>query len=438
MVAWRVLGALGCVLAAAPAARPQSVDLGEAVKPGDCFRVRLRLAVKGDLLVLKEGTRLPLPLEVAAAHDYSERVLSAGGPGADKVARLYGAASSSVKIGGAKSERSLRPERRLCVAQRFKDQPLTYSPAGALTRDELDLTTHLDTPALPGLLPGKAVAVGGTWRPADAAVLAVCGFEALSKHDLAGKLESVKDGVAVFSVKGPVEGIDAGAIVKLTVEATGKFDVAGKRIVGLEWGQKDERDQGPVSPAWATQTTWAVERSATPTAAGLEDVALVSIPPSFEPPASMVQLDFREPGGHYALLHERDWHHVAQTGEHGVFRLMDRGDFVAQATVTVWTKADKGGHLSPEQFKAALAKTPGWEPENELQAGEIKAEGRYAYRLSVLGKLDGVAVLQNFYLVATPDGEQVVVTFTLTPKQADKLGARDLAFVAALEIPAPK
>jgi hypothetical protein len=408
------------------------------VKTGDCFRVRLRLAVKGDLLVLQDGGRKPLPVEVSATHDYSERVLSAGGPGADKVARLYESAASTLKIGAARSERSLRPERRLCVAQRYKDQPLTYSPAGALTRDELDLTTHLETPALPGLLPGKAVAVGDTWKPKDAVVLALCGFEALAKQDLTARLESVKDGVAVFSVKGAVEGIDGGAIVKLTVDATGKFDVAGRRVVGLEWGQKDERDQGPVSPAWTTQTTWSVERQAAATPAGLEDVALVSIPGSFEPPASMTQLDFREAGGRYALLHERDWHHVAQTGEHGIFRLMDSGDFVAQATVAPWTKADKGKHLTPEQFKAALSRTPGWEPESELQAGEIKAEGRYAYRLSVLGKLDGVAVLQNFYLIATPDGEQVVVTFTLTPKQADKLAARDLAFVGALEVPAPK
>src|SRR5262249_26306361 len=144
---------------------------------------------------------------------------SVGGPGADKVARLYDAASSTVQIGGAKSERSLRPQRRLCVAQRFKDQPLTYAPAGALTRDEIDLTTHIDTPALPGLLPGKALAVDATWKVGDAAVLALCGFEGLSKHDLPGKLESVKDGVAVFRVKGTAEGIDCGAVVKLTVEA---------------------------------------------------------------------------------------------------------------------------------------------------------------------------------------------------------------------------
>jgi hypothetical protein len=47
-----------------------------------------------------------------------------------------------------------------------------------------------------------------------------------------------------------------------------------------------------------------------------------------------------------------------------------------------------------------------------------------------------VAVVQNFYLLAAPGGEQLVIAVTMTPKQADKLGARDLTLVASLEIPA--
>jgi hypothetical protein len=50
--------------------------------------------------------------------------------------------------------------------------------------------------------------------------------------------------------------------------------------------------------------------------------------------------------------------------------------------------------------------------------------------------MDGLAVVQNFYLVAAPGGEQVVLAFTMTPKQADKLGARDLSLVGSLDVPA--
>ena len=117
-------------------------------------------------------------------------------------------------------------------------------------------------------------------------------------------------------------------------------------------------------------------------------------------------------------------------------RLMDRGDFVAQVTLTPWTKAENGKHLAPEDFRQAMADTPGWELEDELQAEEVPAEGGYwVYRISALGDLDGAKVMQNFYLVAGPDGQQLVLAFTLPPKQADRLGTRDLSMAASLAFP---
>src|SRR5581483_867524 len=200
--------------------------------------------------------------------------------------------------------------------------------------------------------------------------------------------------------------------------------------------QKAQRDQGPVSPASTLDITVTLDRKEVAPPAELGDVALVSVPEGFSPPGPMTNLEYRDPKDRFALLHPRDWHLTAATGEHTVLRLMDRGDYVAQVTVTPWTSAKKGEHLTPDQFKAAMRSTSGWRPERELQAGEVPAEGKYVYRLSEQGLLDGVPVLQNFFLVAAPTGEQVVLTFTLAPKLADKLGARDLSMAASIEVPA--
>jgi len=107
--------------------------------------------------------------------------------------------------------------------------------------------------------------------------------------------------------------------------------------------------------------------------------------------------------------------------------------------VTPWTKAKKGEHISAAAFKTAMNDASGWRPERELQTGEVPSgDRRWIYRYSVQGQLEGVEVLQNFYLIAGPDGEQVVLTFTLAPKQADKLGARDLSLAGSVEVPAAK
>ena len=222
----------------------------------------------------------------------------------------------------------------------------------------------------------------------------------------------------------------------MTVTATGKFDLKTKRLTSLEWKQNDERQQGPVSPASTVEATTMVSRRAIKQPVSLTDVALVSVP-SNAPPAALVQLDCHDAKGRFSFLYNREWQITSQTNDHVILRLMDNGDFVAQATVTPWTNADKGMHLTPEAFREAMNNTLGWEPEKELQAGEAPAtEGRWIYRISMVGKMDDLSVLQNFYLVAALGGEQVIVAVTLTPKQAEKLGARDLALVGGIELPA--
>ena len=75
--------------------------------------------------------------------------------------------------------------------------------------------------------------------------------------------------------------------------------------------------------------------------------------------------------------------------------------------------------------------------EKELLADEIPGtEGRYIYRIAAQGKMDASDVVQHFYLVAATTGEQVVVTFTMTPRLVEKLGARDLNLIGGLLVPA--
>jgi hypothetical protein len=424
------------VLATTASGWTQTYSLTEEVKAGDCFHLQINMRLTGEMRVHKDGMIAPLKLEANAIHSYPERVLVVGaGTAIEKTARIYETAQAVIQVAGDRSERTLRPDRRLMVIQRQKDQGLVYSPAGALLRSELDLTSeHFDSLTLPGVLPGKIVAIGDTWKLSSAVVQALCLFEGLTDQTVTGKLESVKEDVATFSLTGTATGIDVGAQVKLTIEATGQFDLKTKRLASLDWKQKDERDQGPVSPVTLVDTTYTIRRKVIDQPTALSDVALVSVPDSFAPPAPLVQLEFRDAANRFSLVHGREWHVVAQTKEHVVMRLMDRGDFIAQVTLTPWSSAAKGMHLTPEEFRTAMNETSGWKPDKELQTGVVPAEdGRWIYRICALGQMEGIEVLQYFYLIAAPTGEQLVLAFTMTPKQADKLGARDLALVGSID-----
>jgi hypothetical protein len=161
------------------------------------------------------------------------------------------------------------------------------------------------------------------------------------------------------------------------------------------------------------------------------------MPDGFDPPLPMTQLFYRDAKSRFDLVYAREWLTVSQTNEHLVMRMLDRGDFVAQVTITPWSQARPGEHLSGEAFQQQMAKVPGWEQTDVLQVGEVPSDGgRWIYRLSALGQLEGVKVLQNFYLVAGPGGEQVVLAFTMTQAQAEKLAARDLALAGSIDFPA--
>ncbi|HTU21306.1 MAG TPA: hypothetical protein VMG10_24850, partial [Gemmataceae bacterium] len=435
MSAWRVLGTMGLLLAAAPAGWTQTCPLTETPQAGECFKIQLNMKLSGEMRVRKDDKTVPLKLEADAVHEYPERILIVGRDGlVQKTARIYDTAKATIAVNGERVELSLRPDRRLFVAQNHEDQRLVYSPSGPLTREECQLTAdQFDSAAVTGLLPGKEVSVGDTWKVHAPVVQALCNFEGLTEHNLTGKLDSVSGDTATFSLTGTAAGIDVGALVKVKIEATGRFDLKAKRLVALEWKQKDERDQGPVSPVEVVESTTTLKREAIEQPAALSDVALVPVPQDWEPPAPMTQLDYRDPQSRYSLLYPRCWHITAQVKDQLVMRCMDRGNFVAQATLTPWKKADKGKHLTPEEFKQAMNEMAGWEPEKILQAGEVPSDnGRWVYRYSTSGHTDGITAVQNCYLVATPEGEQLIVVFTMTPKQVDKLGARDLSLIGSL------
>src|SRR5439155_5983142 len=132
-------------------------------------------------------------------------------------------AKASITVDGSTTARVLRPERRLAVAQRQNDNFLCYSPQGPLTRDELEtISEHFDTLCIAGLLPGKEVKVGESWRLGNAAAQGLCQFEGLVANELTGKLAMVADGVAAFAIEGTASGIELGAQAKVTVIATGR------------------------------------------------------------------------------------------------------------------------------------------------------------------------------------------------------------------------
>ncbi len=429
-------------LAKDPPEVPQPLLL-EDLAVDQVFEVDIKLDLKGELRLNTAKGMEKLPTEAKGHHHYFERMLNLGdtphSTGPSRVARYYDKAQALVVAAGEKTERSLRDTRRIFLIQRTKEEFVTFCPEGPLTRSEQELTTdQFDTLAVSGLLPGNKQKSGDPWKIPNATVQKLCHFEGLIEQDLKGTMEKVSGEKAQFRVVGKASGIDQGAQVKAVVEAAGTFDFPTKTITDLLWKQTEERDAGPVNPAGTLSSTLTLKRIRIKTPASLSDKVMEELPGEKEDiPLHLLAIEHKDAKGRYELVHGRNWQIVAETNDHMVLRLLDRGDFIAQCVVTPWDKALKGNHMAPEDFRAAMNKTPGWRPEKELLADEIPGtEGRFIYRIAAQGKMDGSEVIQHFYLVASATGEQVVVTFTMTPRLVEKLGARDLNLIGGLLVPA--
>jgi len=417
----------------------QTVLLVESPVTSECLRTEIRTRIDGERIYFQEDQRKSQKIVLQADHRFDEKILAVHGKSGltAKTARLYELAKSSMSVGVESPVTStIRPDRRLTVAQRTDDGFMAYCPVGPLTSGELNLLgEHFDTLVLSGLLPGKDVSTGGTWDLANAAVIGLCGFEALESHKLTGSLTGIQGDKANFTISGVAKGIDLGAQVALNINATGVYDVSKKKIVSLEWKQEDGRDQGPVSPAFKANVVVNISRLPIEAPAELSDNGLKGVPPGLDAPAHLTTLVYQDSQGLFELIHPRDWHLTGKKDPHTTFRLMDRGDFVAQADITPWQKAAPGQHLDAKDFRDKVLESPGWEPTQVVEEGQIQTTqpGRFIYRVSALGEINQLKVVQTFFLIAGPNGDQAIVAFTTRQTQVGKLAARDVAFVEGLD-----
>jgi hypothetical protein len=420
----------------------QTANLSESIASRDCTRVEIRTKVDGERIYYQDGTPKKQAVKLEAGHRCVERVLNVndktGLP--SKTVRNYEAARSNLIIGSERpTQQALRTDRAFIVAMRGDDALTVFSPKGPLTREELELIgEHFDTLALQGLLPGKQLEVGASWELSNHTALGLCQFEGLESHTLSGRLEAVAGNQAKISISGNAKGIDGGAQVVLTISATATFDIAKRKIVGLEWKQEDQRDQGPLSPGFKATVTVMLTRTVIDEPAELNDAALAMVPAGMEAPAGMTAIVYRDPQGRFDLTHPREWRMTSATDQHTTMRLVERGDLVAQVNITTLDRAAPGQHMDPAEFKDKMMASPGWEPGEVIEESEIKGRAdRFVYRLSAAGMIDGKQIVQTFYLVAGGNGAQAVVAFQTQPQKIAKLAGRDLVFVEGFE-PNPK
>lgn len=426
-------------LAVSSVAQAQAVNLTEAPLAQRCVRIEMTMELEGKIIVRQKDKEQSYPHKAQAKHVYLERYLDVAGSIADKAARHYLTAEGSVTFNNDDTtKRSLRSERKFLVAQRTRDQLVIFSPHGAMTRTEMEVTEHFDTMAIAGLVPGKNIDIGKTWSVPNAVVAALCDLDGVTDQNLEGTLEKVEGNIAHFKVVGKAQGINLGAQVGMLVNARCEFDIKQQCVTLVEWKESDDRRQGPVSPALSADITIKLTRTPIVEPEQLNKFALVPIPEG-APPETLTNLHHADGKKRFAFNHARNWH-VVSPDDNGqlVMRLIEKGEFLAQATITPWKKVDPAKAMSVGDFADLMAKTPGWalDKETERKTLDNPSKGHHTiHRVIASGELDGVRTVQYFYLIVGSGGEQLIVTFSVVPQQVTRIGSRDVEMIREITFP---
>jgi hypothetical protein len=434
------------------AAEEERVELHEATPGGRCTKVNIELKAEGlfrpglppDQMTADAKLPKPLALDVKSRLIFSERILN--GDQADplkggkttarpKAVRWVHQAASAINGDIRPTAGVLRPELSLLVAEQSTEGTVVVvSPSGPMTRSELELVQGLGDPLVLGdLLPRGPVARGAVWKLPDSAIFALTDYDEVKSSTLEAALEQFDESTARIRLKGEVNGSARGGAGRITSEGIATFDRRTSLVDRLELNRTENRQPGPIEAGLEVKSTLTVQRRPAPLAPELADTALVNLPLDISPARQLLQLIGAE--GRYNLLHDRRWHLFWDDPKLVVLKRLDKGRVVAHCKLAVGPSVGKGKHQDPGQFRDDIRRSLKEHFVQFLGAGEVDGDplGGFRYKVGVQGREGELGVLWNYFLVASPEGDQLLATFTLAEQDAHAFDDQDLKLISTLQ-----
>jgi hypothetical protein len=330
----------------------------------------------------------------------------------------------------------IRPEVSLLIAERREiDGPvIVVSPSGPLTWSELELVQGLGDPlVLADLLPEKAVQVGEVWRVREAGAKALSGYDSITSNTLDATLESADAVHARIRARGQIQGSALGGPGTMSCDGFLTFDRQKGLVDHVDVNRAEIRQPGPIEAGLDIKSTLRVTRQAAVPPATISDSALRGVDLTVTPRRELLLLT--APGGRAIVLHDRRWHLFWQDPKLTVLKRLDRGQVIAQCNLAAGPSAGKGRHQDPNQFRDDVRRALKSRFVQFIGAGEVdgNAAGGFRYKVGVQGREGDLGVVWYYYLLASPEGEQLLATFTLIEDHVKAFADQDLEMIGSLQ-----
>lgn len=404
-------------------------------------RVKVAVEVAGQMKMNPTGKEVKfLPMSVTAELNFLQRRLppikdsKAKEAAAVRLVRHYQSAETKFNLKNTEFSDKLRDDRQLVVLQAEGDEGTYFSPLGPLTREELELLDVQGTGVLPELLlPGKKLKVGDTWPVETAAVVRLLSLDAVHKHDIVGKFDEYRDGVAILSLEGKANGAVGGVSSDVNLKAKLNLDPKEQLLTWLALSLTENRAIGHAQPGYEVTTRIRMVTALADEAPELSEKSLGSLPLTAD--LGQRLLTFRSEKGGFELCHDRRWRVMTERYDSAVLRMIDRGELVAQCNIAKLKNFAKDEKLTIEAFqedvKKALEKQTGTITEatqNTTDAGIL------VQRLLVTGTASELPIQWTYYHLSDSEGRRASLVFTIDAKLVERYAHIDQELISAFRL----
>lgn len=408
-------------------------ELVESPNAAKLRQVRVSISVKGELRLNPNGSEIrKMPVQVKGDLYYEEQRF-ANNP-ALRAKRYYHQAQADIEIGTFKINPAIADAHRIvAVGGEDENRPILFSPAGPLTREELELIDiQGNSVLLDQMLPQEAVAVGDKWQVPDTSLVPLLNLEGISSAEVSAQLTEVEDNVAVVAMEGSVSGAVGGISTEIDLKAKYNFDFKLKQITWFALAIHEKRAIGHAEPGLdvIAQIRMALRPIRQSQHLSSNKVAV----PSKEDVSTNALLSCVSNDGGYRMLYDRRWKIMSDGPHVTVLRFVDRGDLVAQGNISRLADQPAGEHLALEAFQADVQKALGESFGQFVQASQSRNEnGIRVLKVMAAGQAADLPIHWIYYHLADDEGRRASLVFTLEQELVEQFASADAVLVTSLE-----
>jgi hypothetical protein len=283
------------------------------------------------------------------------------------------------------------------------------------------------------LLPSAPVAMNDSWSH-DATVMGpLLTLDSVAVCEVKSTLDGSNDNFAKMRLAGTVHGSVDGAATELEVKAVYLFDRRARRISQINLAIRERRSIGGATPG--LEATAKMQIKVEPIGISPRMAGDVVAKATKNPRVPARELLFESQPLGIRFHHDRNWFITSRQRESVTLRRIDRGDLVAQCTITALPAKSAGRQTTLDQFQKdvtfALGKSFG-----ELVSSRQwqNSAGLYCYQLVARGLVDEVPVEWHYYLAAPESGERVSAAITIEKPMIERVGTTDVELFESIKL----